>query len=240
VIGVALIGAIGFAAYKFFKGDWKLPSLGGVLPSITDLPGVPADIKITLAESGVPGAAGDVVYNILHPDNLRQETTMPSGKFYQEAEKEIVTILPPGKAPTQEQITPRAVAMKVSSDIVDRGLVGSMALAPVTIGAGLGAITQQERYYKTLPAPAKQEAIKKTVLTRETWKKEHVPEYVAATALSSMFPPALVIGQLAEIRDKARAGMIKVPTPKPISPVAFAAGSVFPPLQLFNIVRSLL
>lgn len=228
ILGIALLGGIGFVAWKFYKGDWKLPSLGSILPSITDIPGVPADIKVTLAESGVPGAAGDIIYNLFSPDNLREQTTVPTGKFYQESEQEIKTILPPGTTPTPEQIVPRAVAMKVSTDIVkERGFIPSMLLAPVTIGAGLGAITQQERYYKSLPdETTKREAIRKTVVQRQTWKKEHPVEYVAATALSSMFLPALIIGKAAEVRDVIRSRPLPVKTatvaaaPRPVPTTA--------------------
>lgn len=174
ILGIALMGGIGFVAWKFYKGDWKLPSLPNLGNLLTNVPGVPKDINITLKESGVPGAAGDVVYNIVYPGNLREETTIPGTQYYEKARREIVNILPPDVTPQHEQIVPRSVAMKVATDIVEgRGFIPSMFLAPITIGAGLGAITQQKRYYDSLPKDARAQAVALEYKTREEWIGEH-------------------------------------------------------------------
>lgn len=225
IVSFALLGGLGYVAYKFYKGDWALPSLPGI-PKLEDVPGIPSDIKITLGETGIPGAIGDVIYNIAYPDNLRQETTIPTGKFYQEAEKEIIRILPRDQNPQPKQIVPRAVAMKVSSDIVeDRGFIPSMLIAPITIGAGLGAITQQERYYEALPGPARKKAISRTVIQRQAWKQKNPLEYITAAAIA---PLPMAIETVSEVRDMARAGMIKPPSPLDV------LGTFFPPAKLLG------
>jgi len=154
-----LLGGVGYVAYKFYKGDWKLPTFG-VNPQ-------------SFNEGGVPAVAGDMIYNITYPTELRESATTPTGAYYKRAKDEITDILPINETPTDKQIVPRAVSMAVSEDIHEGGFLKAMLLSPITIGAGLGAITQQQRYYSTLPEGAKHTAIAQEYTTRSKWMFEH-------------------------------------------------------------------
>jgi hypothetical protein len=163
---LAIIAGLGYVAYKFIKGEWTLPSLSDLLPG---------GLKETLKESGVPGVTGDIIYNIVY-DGLRESATVPGGESYEQARGEIADILPAGMTPTPAQIVPRAVALDVAEDIIGGGMVKGALLAPVTIGAGLGAITQQQRFYERLPEEARKAAIEQEYTRRSKFMFEHPVE----------------------------------------------------------------
>ena len=173
-----LLGGAALAAYFLLKD--QLPSIpGGVAGAIA---GAPAAVTIalgaspeTIKETGVVGGAGDIVYNITYGDDLRESATKPGGRAYEAAKREIPRVT--GVTPTPETIVSRAVAMQVSEDIHEGGPVAAAILAPVTIGAGLGAITQQARYRSLLPTQeARKAALVQEYETRQEWVKGHPVE----------------------------------------------------------------
>lgn len=69
ILAIAAVGGLGYVAYKFIKGNWKLPSLGGLLglpdlgigglgaaliPSILPKTGILADLGGTIPEEVYP------------------------------------------------------------------------------------------------------------------------------------------------------------------------------------------
>lgn len=161
---IAILAGLGYVAYKFIKGEWKLPSLFGGLPE-------------SFKEGGIPAVTGDIIYNMVY-DGLRESATVEGGESYEKAKGEIADILPAGTTPTPSQIVPRAVALDVAEDITEGGLLKAALVAPVTIGAGLGAITQQQRYYETLPPDSRESAIAQEYTRRSKFMLEHPVESI--------------------------------------------------------------
>lgn len=186
IISLAILGGLGYAAYKFARGDWKLPSL----PS---LPPLPTPDPQTLKETGIVGGLGDVIYNI----------TMGGGELRERVEE---------RAMEPEIPFPKAVAEVVSEDIHEQGLGLALAKAPVTIGAGLGAMEQHERYLETLPVDERIEAERVESEKRLEFKK--TPEATAARVISSIFPPLSLITTATDVIDVVRTTAPK-PKPKP-------------------------
>lgn len=240
VLGIAALGGIGYVIYKFYTGAWALPSLGGFLGGVVNPPGDPA---VTIQETGVPGATGDIIYNLFsgNEDSLRQRATEDVNIYYHETKviEDIVT--PPGetpKPPDEGGVFARSVAATTSQDIHDRGLLESLLLSPITIGAGLGAVSQQERWYKTLSPAGETEARKHEAARRITFRS--TPEGMTATAISSIFPPLALFNIVSQATDIQRAS---TPTPKPkrkapaIQPTPKAATGEF--IRARNVKRSL-
>jgi len=171
-IGIAAIAAIGIGAYFLLK-DFKL---GDLFAAPLVMAGAAPE---TIKETGAIGGVGDVIYNIGYGGDLRKEATVPSGEYFEAAKEEISTqIVKPGEHVPQEAIVARAVSMGVAETMhEDMGFIPSMLAAPITIGAGLGAITQQQRYRDALPTEeAKEKALKLEYTTRQDWIKEHPVE----------------------------------------------------------------
>jgi len=172
--GLILLGGGLIAAYFLFKDKGGIPGvIGGALSS---LPGFALQAAgaapETIKETGVVGGAGDIIYNLTMGGDLREEATKPGGKYYEAAKKEIPLVT--GITPTSKQIVPRAVAMGASEQIHDLTFPGALLAAPVTIGAGLGAITQQRKYYAALPTPeAKEKALVQEYTQRQEWIRGH-------------------------------------------------------------------
>lgn len=200
---IAVIAGIGLVAYKFLKGDWKLPSFGDFFP---------AGMKESFSEGGVPAVTGDVIYNIVY-DGLRESATVEGGESYEQAKGEIEEILPEGTTPTPAQIVPRAIALDVAEDITEGGLLKGLILAPVTIGAGLGAMSQQEKFYGTLDEESKKKAISQEYTTRSKFMLEHPVE-------SLIGAPAQVIHTVTRPAD------VYAPTPIEIV-LNVATGGIF-------------
>ncbi len=177
---IALLGGIGYVAYQFITGNWKLPGL----------PTLPAPDPQTIKETGVVGGIGDIVYNVVQAPDLRERAE----------ERAIEPLIP----------FPKAVAEVVSEDIHEQGLGLSLLKAPVTIGAGLGAITQHGRYLGTLPRDERTAAERLESEKRMTFRS--TPEGIAATAISSISPPLAAINIISTAIDAVR---ITAPPPKP-------------------------
>lgn len=191
IAGVGLLGAIAYTVYKFAKGDWSLPSFPDLLGGVFNPPGDPG---ITIQETGVPGAVGDIIYNVLFQDpegSLRQraEEGIPAAQ----AETEDIlkaTTLPGEPIPPADPagVFARSVARETAQDIVDVGPASFLipGLNIFTIGAGLGAMTQQERWRSTLPRQAQEEALRRESATRLK-RVTTDPGTMLATALSIPF-----------------------------------------------------
>jgi hypothetical protein len=174
---IIAVGAVALAAYFLFRD--KLPSLPGIVGGA--LAGLPSAATVmlgadpqTIKETGAVGGVGDLIYGLTYGGDLRKEATMPGGKYYEAAKQEIPRVT--GITPTPKQIVPRAVAMGASTKIHELGMPLSMVVAPVTIGAGMGAITQQARYRETLPPEAAEKALVQEYATRQEWITEHPVE----------------------------------------------------------------
>lgn len=171
--GLLLLGGGLIAAYFLLKQKGGIPgAIGGVfssLPNIT-LQMAGAD-PATLKETGAVGGVGDIIYNTTFGGDLRKESS-PGGKYYEAAKVEIPQVT--GIEPTPEAIGHRAVAMGASTKLHDIGMTKSLLIAPVTIGAGFGAISQQVQYRESLPTPeAKEKALIQEYKTRQEWIREH-------------------------------------------------------------------
>lgn len=175
IISLAVLGGIGYAAYKFLKGDWKIPSLIPTLP-------IPTPAPETIKETGVVGGVGDVIYNIFQAPELRERVT----------ERADVAGIPFSKA----------VAEVVSEDIIGGGLPKAIGISPVTIGAGLGAIYQQGVYLETLPEAERIAAERLESEKRLAFKA--TPEGMAATIISSIIPVTGAITAASTIIDVVR------------------------------------
>lgn len=236
---IAIVAGIGLVAYKFLKGDWKLPSLSDLFP---------AGIKESLKEGGVPAATGDIIYNIVY-DGLRESATVEGGESYEAARGEIADILPAGTTPTPEQIVPRAIALDVAGDIIEGGLGKAVILAPVTIGAGLGAITQQQRYYETLPADAKQTAVAQEYTRRSKFMLEHPVESIIgapAQIIHAVTRPADVYAPtpIEIVLNVATGGIFGIgdkPTtrPKPVSTYTPSPVETYDPTRMVSDPRAI-
>jgi len=197
---IALLGGIGYVAYKFLKGDWKLP----------ELPTLPEPDPQTIKETGVVGGVGDVIYNIVQAPELRERV---------EARADVADV-PYSKA----------VAEVVSEDIHEQGLGLSLLKAPVTIGAGLGAIFQQGKYLETLPEDER--IVAERLESEQRLKFKSTPEGIAATSISSIFPPIGLITATSTMIDVARVTAPPAPVavpPRPAPPPAAAPWRAVPP-----------
>jgi len=180
---IALLGGIGYAAYKFLKGDWKIPTL----PTLPPLPPLPTPAPETGAESGLVGQIGDIIYNITNPD-LRERAITEYLPAEKETERIIYMTTPGGEIPPPpdpEGVFARGVARTVSKDIIGGGLPKALLFAPWTIGAGLGAITQQGKWMGTLPDDARKLAEQEE--SRKRLELQTTPEGIIATALMPPF-----------------------------------------------------
>lgn len=214
---ILLLGGVGYAAYKFYIGDWKLPTL-------PTLPPLPTPDPETIKETGIVGGIGDIIYNITYPTELRERVvervTEPSPAGRESAVAEATRLIERTTPynvitpePSPEGTYARAVAMTVSEDIHKEGLLMSLLKSPVTIGAGLGAMTQQARYLETLPPAAKTLAEKEESQKRLEFKA--TPEGIAATILSNISPVTGAITAVSTITD-----IMRVTTPTPTPPPA--------------------
>jgi len=75
--------------------------------------------------------------------------------------------------PTQKQLVAKTVSREVAEDIHKQGFGKSLLFAPVTIGAGLGALTQQQRFYDTLNPEQLQKARLQEFNRRAEWMYKH-------------------------------------------------------------------
>ena len=162
------------AAYFLLKDKGGIPGMIG--GAITSLPGTVLQAAgaapETIKETGVVGGAGDIIYNLTMGGDLREQATKPGGKYYEAAKKEIPLIT--GITPTSKMIVPRAVAIGASEQIHGLSFPDALLAAPVTIGAGMGAITQQVRYREALPTPeAKEKALVQEYKQRQEWIRGH-------------------------------------------------------------------
>jgi len=174
LIPIAAVAALGIGAYFLLK-DFKLGDLFNAPLIIAG-----ADPQ-TIKESGTAGGIGNVIYNISGGEGLRERATDPEGSSYKEAVKETTQLKydvgQPDVSIPSKAIVARAIATDVSTGIVEEGLPLAMLKGPVTIGAGLGAITQQARYREALPTPELQQAaLVKEYDTRQAWVQEHPVE----------------------------------------------------------------
>jgi len=186
-IGIAAIAALGIGAYFLLK-DFKFPNLTNLFGAPIMAAGASPQ---TIKESGVPGGVGNIIYNISGGEGLRESATQPEGAAYKAAvtqtsqlKKEVgqPEVVIPKKA-----IVAKAVSTQVSTDIHEAGIRKSLAMAPFTIGAGLGAITQHQRYLEALPTPELKKAARvKEYSQREEWVRQHPAE-------SMLGFPALII-----------------------------------------------
>lgn len=172
---ILLLGGAALAAYFLLKD--KLP--GAVGGAVGEIPNIIVQLlgadPATTAETGVVGGVGDILYNITYGGDLRAEATQPGGEYYERAKEEIPEVT--GVRPTPAMIVPRAVAIGAAEKIHGLGAVGAGLLAPITIGAGMGAITQQARYREALPTPEAQEkALVQEYETRQDWIRGHPVE----------------------------------------------------------------
>lgn len=172
IITIAAIAALGLGAYFLLK-DFKL---GDLLNQPLIMAGAAPE---TIAETGAAGGVGNIIYNISGGEGLRESATQPEGASYKAAVKETSllkkSVGQPDVTIPHEAIVARAVATNVSTRMIkDQGMTSSLLMAPVTIGAGLGAITQQERYRENLPTQElKDAALEKEYSTRGKWIREH-------------------------------------------------------------------
>lgn len=180
-IGIAAVAAIGIGAYFLLK-DFKLPNLNDLFGAPLVMAGASPQ---TIKETGPVGGVGDIIYNISGGGGIRERITGPEGETFKEAEEEITQLKrdvgqPDVFIPTAAT-TARAVALDVATTKQERGMGGELALAAIpilgpalTIAPGLAAITQQRKYYESLPTPElKEAAIAKEYDTRQDWIREH-------------------------------------------------------------------
>lgn len=234
---IALLGGLGFIVYKFLKGDWKLPSL----------PRLPIPDPQTIKETGIVGGIGDIIYNlgqsglrervterIYYPSNGRESAEQETKRIYGD-----VGITEP---PDPEGLYARSVAMTVSEDVHKRGVFSFLGFPglgifglpdpAVTIGAGLGAITQHGRWLETLPPEARQQAEREESEKRMEFRT--TPEGIAATTIAAaLFPPTAVFAAASTLIDVAR---ISAPTPAAAPPIVKAAptpAAAPPPVKQF-------
>lgn len=174
LIPIAAVAALGIGAYFLLK-DFKLGDLFSA-PLI-----VAGAAPETIKETGAAGGVGDIIYNIGVGGDLREQATQPEGTFYKAAAAETTALKQQVRQPEavipQKAVVARAVAMGVAETQQGMGMPAALALAPITIGAGLGAITQQARYREALPTPElKAAALQKEYTTREEWVRGHPVE----------------------------------------------------------------
>jgi hypothetical protein len=173
---IALLGGLGFVIYKFIKGDWKLPSLLDVLGGA----GLPTPAPETLAETGIVGGAGDIIYNTIIPGG--------NGDLRERAED---------LAATQNIPFSKAVGQTVSEDIHGQGLFQSLLTAPVTIGAGLGAVSQWGTYLETLPPYERAVAERESAIKRIEFKG--TPEGMIANIIGTSILPITHLFHVADV-----------------------------------------
>lgn len=173
---IALLGGLGFVAYKFMKGDWKFPSL---LDAIGGL-GLPTPAPETLKETGVVGGIGDIIYNVAMPSG--------NGDLRERA----------GALASAQNIPfSKAVAQTASEDIHKEGLISSLLKAPVTIGAGLGAISQWGTYLETLPPYERAVAERESAIKRIEFRG--TPEGIIANIVGTSILPFTHLIHVADV-----------------------------------------
>lgn len=178
---LALLGGMGYVLYQFATGNWKIPNIFGAITPDPE----------TIKETGIVGGVGDVIYNIFQAPELRERVE----------ERADVAGIPYSKA----------VAEVVSEDIHEQGLGLSLLKAPVTIGAGLGAIAQQGKYLESLPEDERIAA--ERLESEKRLEFRQTPEGVIATAIGSIFPPTAAILAISGAIDVART---TAPEPKAV------------------------
>lgn len=191
LIPIAAIAALGIGAYFLLK-DFKLPNLGDLFAAPLIIAGAAPE---TIKETGVVGGVGDIIYNISGGEGIRERATTPEGVSYKaavvETEKLKTQVKQPDVTIPKEAIVARAVALDVATTMHDTHLFGEKhkdegfpahlvkAAIPIfgpalTIAPGLAAITQQRKYYESLPTPElKQAAVEKEYTQRQEWIKGH-------------------------------------------------------------------
>jgi len=162
--------ALAAAAYYGLKNINLKDILSGIGGGILQAGGAAPE---TLKETGAAGGIGDIIYNFTMGEgggDLRQRS--------QEA------------AALQKIPFSKSVAQTVAADIHKGGVWSFLnpLQAPITIGSGLGAITQWNRYLSTLsPQERKQE---EKIESIKRLKFQTTPEGIAASAL---MPPVVSI-----------------------------------------------
>jgi hypothetical protein len=187
IISLILLGGLGYVAYKFWKGEWKIPGLPDIGAAITN------------AAAALPGAVGGIEYNIAYGRDLKKVATTPGSPERAETIAEIKDIIP---GATDPQITSRTAAREAAEDVIKgpfgTGFTGGvlagltvigLPLTGYTIGAGLGALTQQQRFYDTLNPTQLKYFREKEYATRAAWMWKHPIE-------TTIGAPATVIHEL--------------------------------------------
>jgi len=210
--GVLLLGGVGYAAYMFYTGKWKLPNLMNLFSGIN----IPTPAPETLKETGVVGGIGDIIYNLTYPSELRERVHTEYVPAWYETERIIDQTTPPGEtpqAPDPEGVFARGVSRTVAGDIHQAGIGGFVGVPgfsiinflgelvglnphlpdpAFTIGAGLGAMAQQKKWIDSLPSGAAQQ-----LAEREESEKRlafiQTPEGILASTLTTLFPPMTFI-----------------------------------------------
>jgi len=161
IINIIILGGIGYVAYKFLKGDWKLPKI----PSIPD----------------IPREAGKTIYNITYEGGLKDKLKPGSA----ERQKSKTELWDYGvKNPTDYQERARTIARETAEDVIKgpfgTGMAGALGIPVLgwgtTIGAGLGAITAQQKLYDTLTPQQLKKARTQEYNTRADWMYKHPVE----------------------------------------------------------------
>ena len=215
--GIIALAGIGLLAYLFLKGKLKLPTLPSFPSLPPDLPFFYPDYNVTYNESGLPGVIGQTAYGSIY-GNLRPrvEENIPR------AIKEVQGLGDDDYVPDPAGIYARSVAMTVSEDIHEKG-VGSFlgipgySLSPlsllfgrqlpfgdpaVTIGAGFGAISQQDKYYRSLPDELEETARYQESMRRFKFMTSGEGVFSSVVASSMPFTAPLIKGMF--MSDVAR------------------------------------
>lgn len=197
---IALLGGLGYVAYKFIKGEWKLPTL-------PELPTLPTPDPETYEESGTPGQWGDIIYQSTMPPDLRPRVTQRKTRL--------------DYAGVPGDTYAKAVAETVSEDIIEGGLIGPVIGFPgseifgipspaTTIGAGLGAISQHEKWKATLTPDEKALADYEEAFRRHEFKQTEQGLIGVALSMINPITGAITLGSTV-------ADMITVSKGKPVS-----------------------
>ena len=160
--GAVIVAGLAGLAYAVYKGWIKIPNILGLLPG---------DVGRGAQEvPGIPGAIGGATYNIFSP----------STQTLKERAEELAPGIVAKEGIPYETAFAKGVAQTAAEDIITgpfgTGFAGAIT-NPLgwgyTIGGGLGAVQQWNRYLEGLP-PVDQAAARQTeYATRAAWMYEH-------------------------------------------------------------------